>query len=289
MEFWQAIPWIEPDQILPVARMAEELGFDGVLTADHALCPRDIKSAYPYSPDGKAPLDPATPYPDIWAITAAMAAVTTRIKFSCSIYVLPLRHPVDVAKSAGTVSLLSGGRFLLGAGSGWMKDEFDIYGVDFKTRGRRMDECIEVLRKLWAGGDVEHHGEFFDFPPMQVSPAPSAPVPILLGGAAPRALKRAAEVADGWIGAGNTPEEVPDLLAEMQRMRAAAGRGNDPFYTIVGLSTPADIGTLKRLGDCGMSAAVSYPFRYSVGEHSSLEAKRRVMEDYAENVIRHFR
>lgn len=289
MEFWQAIPWIEPDQILEVAKIAEELGFDGVITADHALFPRELRSPYPYSPDGKPPLGPDTPYPDIWAITAAMAAVTTRIKFSCSIYVLPLRHPVDVAKSAGTVSLISNGRFLLGAGTGWMKDEFDVYGVDFRSRGRRMDECIQVLRKLWSSEWAEHHGEFFDFDAIRVSPAPREPVPILLGGAAPVALRRAAVVGDGWIGAGNHPDEVPGVLAELKRLRAGAGRAADPFYTLVGLTAPADIDTLKRLGDCGMSATVSYPFRYSVGEHSTLAQKRAVMEAYAETVIRHFR
>lgn len=289
MEFWQAIPWIEPEQAVEVARIAEELGFDGVVTADHALFPRELRTPYPYAPDGRAPLDADTPYPDIWALTGAMAAVTTRLKFSCSIYVLPLRHPVDVAKSAGTLALLSGGRFLLGAGTGWMKEEFDVYGVDFRSRGRRMDECIAVMRKLWAGGWAEHHGEFFDFDAIRVSPVPPAQVPILLGGTAPVALRRAASVGDGWIGAGNHPDEVPGVLAEFHRLREEAGRAAEPFYTLVGLSAPTDTDTLKRLGDLGMSATVSYPFRYSVGERSSLAQKRRVMEDYAENVIRHFR
>lgn len=289
MEFWQAIPWIEPEQAIEVARIAEEVGFDGVITADHALFPRELRTPYPYAPDGRAPLDADTPYPDIWALTGAMAAVTSRLKFSCSIYVLPLRHPVDVAKSAGTLALLSGGRFLLGAGTGWMKEEFDVYGVDFRSRGRRMDECIAVMRKLWAGGWAEHHGEFFDFDAIRVSPVPPAQLPILLGGTAPVALRRAARVGDGWIGAGNHPDEVPGVLAEFRRLREEAGRAAEPFYTLVGLSAPADTDTLKRLGDLGMSATVSYPFRYSIGEHSSLAQKRRVMEDYAENVIRHFR
>jgi alkanesulfonate monooxygenase SsuD/methylene tetrahydromethanopterin reductase-like flavin-dependent oxidoreductase (luciferase family) len=118
---------------------------------------------------------------------------------------------------------------------------------------------------------------------------PPAQVPILLGGTAPVALRRAASVGDGWIGAGNHPDEVPGVLVEFRRLREEAGRTAEPFYTLVGLSAPADTDTLKRLGDLGMSATVSYPFRYSVGERSSLAQKRRVMEDYAENVIRHFR
>ena len=289
MEFWQAIPWIETEQVVEVARIAEELGFDGVLTADHALFPRELKTRYPYSADGKAPLDGDTPYPDVWAITAAMAAATSRLKFTCGVYVLPLRHPVEVAKATATLAILSGGRFLLGAGAGWMKEEFDALGVDFASRGRRLDECIAVLRKLWAGGFAEHRGEFFDFDAIQLSPKPPGAVPILLGGAAPRALRRAAACADGWIGSGNHPDEVPAVLAELARLRREAGRGELDFYTLVGLSAPADTDTLKRLGDAGMSATVSYPFRYTLGERSSLADKRRVMEQYAENVMRHFR
>jgi alkanesulfonate monooxygenase SsuD/methylene tetrahydromethanopterin reductase-like flavin-dependent oxidoreductase (luciferase family) len=114
------------------------------------------------------------------------------------------------------------------------------------------------------------------------------PIPVWLGGAAPRALRRAAAIADGWIGTGNHPDEVPALLAELQRLRREAGRGEEPFYTLVGLSAPASLDTLKRLRDLGMTATVRYPFRYTLGERSSLDDKRRDLERYAEDVIRHF-
>ena len=137
---------------------------------------------------------------------------------------LPLRNIFEVARATGTLAILSNHRFILGAGTGWMKDEFDIYGVDFHTRGKRFDEQLEVLRKLWGGGMVEHHGALIDFPPLEISPAPARTVPIFTGGVAPVALRRAAEKADGWIGAGNTPEEVPGILAEFRRLRQAAQR-----------------------------------------------------------------
>ena len=212
MKFWQSITWAETDQLCDIARFAEELGFAGIIGADHALYPAEMAPGYPYSESGYPPQTAESEYPDMWTSTAAMAAVTERLRFVCGVYVLPLRDPVEVAKQAATLSILSRGRFVLGVGVGWMKEEFDVYGVDFATRGRRMDEMIEVLHGLWSGDFFEFHGEFFDFSPILVSPKPSHPIPIYFGGAAPAALRRTARVGDGWIGTGNTPEEVPAVL-----------------------------------------------------------------------------
>jgi probable F420-dependent oxidoreductase len=286
MKFWQMLTWMEPEQILDVARFAEELGFEGVMLGDHGVFPREVKTPYPYSADGKAPMAPDSWYPDCWATLGAISAVTRRIRFSVAVYVLPLRNIFEVARATGTLAILSNNRFILGAGIGWMKDEFDIYGVDFHTRGKRFDEQLEVLRKLWGGGMVEHHGALIDFPPLEISPAPAQAVPIFTGGTAAVALRRAAEKADGWIGAGNTPAEVPGILAEFRRLRQAAQREEEPFETIIGLSTPPDLATFQRLHEAGMSGGVSYPFKYTLGERSSLDAKKRVMEDFARRFIR---
>jgi probable F420-dependent oxidoreductase len=288
MKFWQMLQWMEPEQMLDVARHAEELGFEGVMLGDHGVYPRDVATVYPYSPDGKPPMQPDDWYPDCWASIGAMAAVTRRLKFSVSVYVLPLRNPFEVARATGTLSILSNERFILGAGIGWMKEEFDIYGVDFHTRGKRFEEYLDVLRRLWAGGMVEHHGCYFDFPPLQISPAPAAPVPIFTGGASPVALDRAARKAEGWIGAGNTPEEVPALLAELTRLRRAAGRDHLPFETVIGLKTPPELATFQRLEAAGMTGGVSYPFAFTAGKRSTLERKKQVMEQFAEDIIRHF-
>lgn len=288
MKFWQMVNWIEVDQLIPLAQFAEELGFEGVMNADHAVYPDQVTARYPYSPDGKAMMSPDWPYPDCWVTIAAMAAATKRIKFSTSVYVLPLRNVFEVAKAAGTLAIMSQNRFILGAGLGWMKDEFDIYGVPFETRARRTDEMIDVMRKLWAGGMVEHHGAFFDFPRLQIAPAPEKAIPIILGGSSPPALKRAALRGDGWIGAGNTPDEVPVILAELARLRKDARRAHLPFETVIGLSTPPDLDTFKRLNALGMTAGVSYPFFFSLGLHSSLDDKKRVMERFARDFIRPF-
>ncbi|MFT4054422.1 MAG: TIGR03619 family F420-dependent LLM class oxidoreductase [Novosphingobium sp.] len=288
MKFWQMLSWVEVDQLVPLAKFAEELGFTGVMNSDHAVYPEEVLAPYPYSESGRPMMEPDWPYPDCWVTIAAMAAVTTRLRFSTSVYVLPLRNVFEVAKATGTLALMSDNRFVLGAALGWMKDEFDIYGVPFKTRARRTDEMIDVLRKLWAGGMVEHHGEFHDFPRLQIAPAPEKPVPVYLGGASAPALRRVAERGDGWIGAGNTPEEVPRILAELKRLRVEAGRDHLPFETVIGLSTPPDLDTFRRLHDQGMTSGVAYPFVFALGLRSSLDDKKRAMERFAKEIIRPF-
>jgi alkanesulfonate monooxygenase SsuD/methylene tetrahydromethanopterin reductase-like flavin-dependent oxidoreductase (luciferase family) len=203
--------------------------------------------------------------------------------------VLPLRNPHEVARAGATLAVLSDNRFILGVGVGWMKEEFDIYGVDFHTRGRRTDETIEVLRKLWRGGMVEHHGEHFDFPRVQLSPAPAIPPPIYIGGASEAALKRAARVGDGYIGAGTMPEDVVPLLQRIATLRSEYGRSELPFEAMLGIQAEPTLDLFRKLQDDGLDSTVAPPFMYALGKRrSSLDEKKRVMERFAEEIIRHF-
>ena len=288
MKFWQSITWAETDQLVPIAQFAEELGFEGIIGADHALYPQKMAPDYPYSESGYPPQTAESEYPDMWTSCAAMAAVTTRLRFVCGVYVLPLRHPIEVAKQAATLAILSQGRFALGVGAGWMKEEFDLYGVDFARRGARMDEMVDVLRGLWTGEFHEYHGEFFDWDPIVVSPKPTHPVPIYFGGAAPVALRRTARVGDGWIGAGNTLEDAPKVLAELARLRGEAGRADEPLDTLVGLYGEVGLDDYRRLEEAGMTAGIHLPFWFAFDGPSSLDQKKRLMESFAENVLRHF-
>ncbi len=286
MKFWQAVSFTEPEQLVEIAKLAEQAGFEGILVSDHLFHPEKIASKYPYTPDGVPGFHAETPWPEPFAAAAAMAAVTTRLRFATMVYILPLRHPVEVAKACATLDVLSGGRFVLGAGAGWMKEEFDQLGVDFHTRGARFDEAIVALRTLWEPGMVEHHGRFFDIPRMQMSPAPKRSVPIYIGGASPAAFRRTAQLADGWLGTGTDPEQAGRDLAELARLRAEAGRARQPFEAIVPLTTAPEADVLRRLEDQGAHGTVSYPFLYTLGPTSSLDQKRRYLEGYAENVIR---
>ena len=288
MKFWQAITWVETEQLPELAKFAEEAGYHGLMGGDHAVYPETIDAGYPYSEDGRPDMSPDWEYPDQWVSIAAMAAVTERIRFTTGVYVLPARNPHEVARATATLGILSEDRFILGVGAGWMHEEFEIYGVPFVGRGKRMDECIDVIRKLWTGEMVEHHGPCFDFPRVQLSPVPTTAPPIYVGGDNELALRRAAFLGDGWIGAGNTAEEVGPLISRLAALRKEAGRDHLPFETMVGLKNELDADLLKRMRDeSGMTSAVLYPFHYSLGHRSTLDAKKRLMEDFAENVIRH--
>jgi probable F420-dependent oxidoreductase len=288
MKFWQSLSFTEPDQLVEVAKICEETGFEGVMVSDHLFHPKSFANNYPYNETGDPGFTPDTPWPQAWTTIAAMAAVTKRIRFTTLIYILPLRDPIEVAKATGTLGVLSNNRFALGAGAGWMREEFDIMGVDFKTRGRRFDESIAVCRKLWKGGMVEHHGEFFDFPALQMSPAPNAPVPVWIGGVSDVALRRAGTLGDGWLGSGQTPEEGIRMLGAIAAHRKAAGRENDAFEAIVPLVSAPDPDDMKRLEDAGATGSVSYPFTYTVGPTSTLDEKRAYLEGFANNVIKPF-
>ncbi len=285
MKFWQSCAFTEPEQLVEVAKIAEEVGFEGLFVSDHLFFPGKLESKYPYSEDGAPGFDGSAPFPDPWTTIAAMAAVTTRLRFSTMVYILPLRNPIEAAKPIGTTAVLSGGRVAVGAGAGWIREEFDTLGVDFATRGRRYDECIEVLRKLWSGAPVDHRGEFFSFEGVQMSPAPATPVPIWMGGLSAPALGRAARLGDGWIGTGQTPEQAEAILERLAVLRSEADRDGEPFEAIVPLVTPPDADVYRRLEERGATGTVSYPFSYALGPTSGLDAKRAYLEGFADQVI----
>ena len=285
MKFWQVASFSEPDQLLDIARGAEEAGFHGLLLSDHLFFPGELKSKYPYSEDGKPMFDGTMPFPDPFTTIAAMAAVTTTLRFGTLVYILPLRHPLEVAKSVGTAAVLSQGRVVLGCGAGWIREEYDALGVDFATRGKRYDEMIDVLRKAWSGDMVEHRGAHFDLGSFQMNPAPQANVPIWIGGVGEPALRRAATRGDGWIGNGQSPDDALASLTRLRELRKQAGRETRPFDALVPLTTPPDADTFKRLGDAGMTATSAWPFLYVLGPTSTIQQKRDAMRRYGDEVI----
>ena len=288
MKFWQPISWAETEQLCEIARFAEECGFEGLMGADHALYPKTMAPDYPYSDTGFPPQTAEHEYPDMWTSFAAMAAVTSKIKLVCGVYVLPIRNPIEVAKQAATLAILSQGRFALGVGAGWMKEEFDAYDVAFKGRGKRMEEMLEIMQGLWTGEMFEYHGEHFDFPPIQISPNSDYPIPLYFGGTANVALRRAARLGNGWIGAGNSPEEIPGVMQQLQELRQKYERDQLPFDTLVGVNAVPDRSLFESLLDSGMTSGLNMPFAYALGARSSLDDKKMMMDKFAEDVIRHF-
>ena len=285
MKFWQSTAFNDPTELPAIAKGAEEAGFDGILLSEHLFVPKDYEPAYLYSESGRPDFDTNTPFPDPWVTIATMAAATTTIRFCTLIHILPLHHPVEVAKSLATLALYSDNRVMLGAGAGWMKEEFEALGVDFKTRGKRFDEMIEVLRKLWTGNIVEHKGEHFSFAPLAQKPAPTKPIPIAIGGASQPALRRAARLGDGWLGAGNSVAEAKQILGTLRSLRAEAGRENEPFETVVPLTEAPSPDAMQALIELGASGMVNYPFLYTAGPEASLQQKLDMMMQFGETAI----
>lgn len=289
MKFWQSLSFMEVEQMVEVAQICEELGFDGLLVSDHLLHFEDRESPYPHTADGTPPFTAETPWPECWPLIGTLGAVTKRLQFLTYVYILPLRHPIEVAKATASVAAFCEGRLCLGAGAGWMKEEFDAVGVDFQTRGKRFDECVEVLRKLWTGEVVEHHGRFFDFPQVQMRPVPREPIRIYIGGMSPAAMRRAARLGDGWVGAGQTVDDAIATVATLKRLRAEAGRASEPFDVITPLLRSPRLDEVERMHEAGVQGAGNYPFTVTIGPTSTVGQKRAQLERFANDIIAKFR
>jgi probable F420-dependent oxidoreductase len=283
LEFWQAIAHTESEQIVPVARLAEELGFGAVTTGDHFVTPARIESIYPYTADGRPWVQPHDSFPDPMVLAAAIGQATRRLKYFVSCYVLPMREPLAAAKAISSAAVLCPGRLILGVGVGWMREEFELVGQDFAARGARCDEQLEIVEKLLRGGMVEHHGRFYDFPALQMSPVPARPVPILIAGHSDAALRRAARFA-GWSAAHYDPAEAAPLVDQFQKVWREAGRRDAPEITLPTSREPT-LDECRRLADLGVTALINMPLTFHGESGSSLARKREAMERYAERLI----
>lgn len=285
MRFLAALALGEPSHFVDVARTADQVGLDGLALSDHVVFPERLESKYPYAPDGKRFWELDAPWPDPWVTIGAMAAVTTRLRFLTNVFILPARNPFLVAKAVGTAAVLSQNRVVLGIGIGWMREEFVLLGQPFEGRGKRADEAIDVLRTLWRGGLVEHHGAHWDFGPVIMSPAPTKPVPIYVGGESDAALRRAARLGDGYISVLRTTDEIRALVAKIQGLRAEAGRASEPFDFVVSVNDAFDVDGYKRLEDAGATSFITVPWLFYGGDPTALETKKAGLERFAEDVL----
>ena len=197
-----------PDSIRRAAVQAEDLGLDDVWVSEHIIVPKD--GGYPPSPNFWDPVLTLT-----WA-----AAATRRVRLGTSVLVLPLRHPLPLAKELATLQNLSSGRLILGAGVGWLEAEFDALGVPFKERGRRMDEGIAMMRAVWTQDPVTFEAKWIPakIENMRSQPLPIAPIPIWIGGSSDAAVKRALRL-DGWHGSRVSPEQAEGVVKQLRAER----------------------------------------------------------------------
>ena len=284
MEFCFSATFSAVDELVPLAKVGDEHGWSTLSVSDHLINPVTTRSTYPYTKDGTRRWEMGTPWPDPWITIGHLSAVTERLRFLTTVYILPARTPVHVAKQVGTAAVLSGNRVGLGIGMGWMEEEFDAMGVPFAQRGKRADEMLEVLRKLWTGEVVEHHGEFFDVPPLEMLPAPTEPIPVYVGGVSEAALRRAAR-HDGWVSDLHTIDELAAIRQQLDGYRAEYGRAHLPFAVFGSAKDAWDLDGYRRLAAAGVTHLVTMPWYFYAGADADLQGKLDGIRRFADDII----
>ena len=284
MDFCFSATFSQPDELVPLAKAGDESGWSTLTVSDHLINPVETRSTYPYTKDGKRRWEMGTPWPDPWVTVGHLAAITQRLRFLTTVYILPARTPVHVAKQVGTAAVLSGNRVGLGIGMGWMEEEFDAMGTPFSKRGKRADEMLAVMRKLWTGEIVEHHGEFFDVPSLEMLPAPTEQVPIHVGGVSEAALRRAAR-HDGWVSDLHTIEELAAIRAQIERYREEYDRTHVPFSVFGSAKDAWDLDGYRRVAAAGVTHLVTMPWYFYAGNDADTAGKVAGIHQFAEDVI----
>ncbi|HYZ93346.1 MAG TPA: TIGR03619 family F420-dependent LLM class oxidoreductase [Actinomycetota bacterium] len=283
MKFWHALPFMQPGDAIALAEASDESGYDGITVPDHLFYPRNLKSPYPYSDDGRPGFNEDTPWPDPWVLIAAMAARTKNIRFTTNVYIAPARDLFTVAKSVATAAVVSNNRVALGVGAGWMQEEFEQTGQDFESRGKRLNEMMGVLPRLWTGDWVEHHGEHYDFDEVKISPVPSEPIPIWVGGHSPAALKRAVLHADGWIGVDYKIDEAEEILGRLRQSLVRAKRADEPFEVILALWAHIDADLCQKFADLGVTGFLCAPWMFV--KETDIQSRVGAVKRFADDVI----
>ena len=287
MRFTYAEAMTDASYYIPLAQAAETAGYETITVADSLVYPRDSDASYPYTADGNREFLEDKEFIETFTLVAAMGAVTSRIRFTPFVLKLPVRPPVLVAKQASSVAYLTGTRLGLGVGLSPWPEDFAAMGVPWARRGRRMDEAIDIVRGLSGGGWFEYHGEIFDLAPVKMSPAPTEPIPILVGGHSDAALRRAVRRGDGWMHAGGDAEELDLLLGKIAKLRAAEGVADKPFEIHVISLDAYSVDGVRRLEDKGVTdLIVGFRDPYIMGPDTEPLAKKvEHLERFAESVV----
>jgi probable F420-dependent oxidoreductase len=250
---------LRPSLWAELTREADHLGYESVWMPEHLVIPVGMTGS-PHAGAEHPPIPADVPVFDVFAYLSFLAGQTEHIHFGTQVYNIGLRHPFVVARAVATLDVVSNGRLEFGIGASWLQAEWEAVGLDFATRGRRVDESIDVCRRLWSEDVVEHHGEFFDFGPVMFEPKPThAPWPPLhIGGDGPAALRRAALVGDGWIPMNHALEQIPAAATRIAQLRDDAGRAGTAEITLGGSGTELD--ELKRYADAGVGRVLVKPW-----------------------------
>ena len=276
MRIGLALGALNPRAWVEVTEEADRLGYESVWIPEHLVVPID-SSGSPHAGADHPPVPSDVPAFDVFAYLAHLAARTSAVRLGTNVYNIGLRHPFTTARAATTVDVLSGGRLLLGIGASWLRAEWEAVGLDFDGRGARVDEAIEVCRRLWTEPVVEHHGRHFDFGPTAFEPKPVQPggPPLHVGGDGPAALRRAATVGAGWMQMNHSLEELPAALARLGELARGAGR-TSPVEVTIHAGAVRDLDGVRRHAEAGVTRLIVRPWARS---SEAVDAVRRFAGD----------
>jgi probable F420-dependent oxidoreductase len=275
MRFGVPLGMLHPGLWGEVTEEADRLGFESIWMPEHLVIPIGLEGS-PFDESEHPPIPSNVPVFDVFTYLGNLAARTARIRLGTHVYNIGLRHPFSTARAAATLDILSGGRLLFGIGASWLRAEWEAVGLDFDARGARVDEAIEVCRRLWTDDVIEHHGRCFDFDPVAFEPKPVQPGgPALhIGGDGPAALRRAATVGAGWIPMNHTVDDLPAALARLGELCEEQGRTTRVEVTLGGaVSSPSDV---ERYAEAGVDRLIVRPWERSSG---AVDALRRFADD----------
>jgi probable F420-dependent oxidoreductase len=287
MRFSYAEAMTQATYYAPLAQAAEAAGYTSMTVADSLIYPRESDSKYPYTDTGDRAFLDGKEFIETMILCAHVFAQTTTLRLTPFVLKLPVRPPVLVAKQASSLAFLSGNRLGLGVGLSPWPEDFDALGVDWARRGKRMDECMDILKGLTTGEYFSYSGEFYEVDELKQCPGATEPIPLLVGGHADAALRRAVLKGDGWMHAGGDGEELDRLLTRLAEIRKEEGDTRDDFEVHVISYDAYTVDGVKRLEDKGVTdCIVGFRVPYIMGPDTEpLEKKVDALTSYAESII----
>jgi probable F420-dependent oxidoreductase len=286
MQYTVSVAMSPIEQLVELAKTAEEVGFDNIALPDSIFYMEKQSADYPYTADGSRMWNEDTPWADPLIVAGAMGAVTSKIRFYTNVMKLGSRNPLLLARQVGSVANLTNNRFGFGVGIGWAPEEFEWCGVPYAKRGKRVDEMIEVLKLVLAGGMVEFHGDFYEFDKLQMSPAPSKPVPFYVGGHTDVALRRAARIGDGWTSAMLKCDQLAEIIGKLQALLGEYGRADEPFEFQAVCIDKFDVDGHRELVEAGVTDNIVIPWILDGhGFDAPIEKKKDSLKRYADTYI----
>jgi len=281
MRFSYQVGMSDADHYLPLAKAAEAAGYDGITVPDSICYPKEASSKYPYNADGSREFLESVPFIESLIAVTAMAAVTEKIRFATFVYKLAVRQAAVVAKQVQGINVLSNNRFDFGVGISPWEEDFAVTQTPFEKRGLRLDEQIDIIRGLDSGDYFGYEGEIHHMPANKMNPVPSVPTPILVGGHADPALRRAAN-NDGWMCAGASVDELRGYIAKLNQYREELGTADKPFRIFTTGQNAFTKEGIEELESIGITdVIIAFRNVYAMEPDHDLDTKIQMLNWYA--------